>query len=166
MGKTFHRARNGIDFLRRSRPQLEAVASVAQLDRASDFGSEGCRFKSCRTRQFSEEIQGFRLSRSTQRPSSSIKSSNRPDNVRFLFWSNGGSSAPRCGIPHLVALGPKSGRPSCPFTFRPREKLLQSHAGRNGSTSGAPARAHPKSVLLACLRRIRPPPTSAIASKP
>ena len=23
-------------------------ASVAQLDRASDFGSEGCRFKSCR----------------------------------------------------------------------------------------------------------------------
>ena len=24
------------------------VASVAQLDRASDFGSEGCRFKSCR----------------------------------------------------------------------------------------------------------------------
>ena|SRR5258708_3713362 len=25
-------------------------ASVAQLDRASDFGSEGCRFKSCRTR--------------------------------------------------------------------------------------------------------------------
>src|SRR5450759_4228979 len=24
-------------------------ASVAQLDRASDFGSEGCRFKSCRT---------------------------------------------------------------------------------------------------------------------
>ena len=26
-------------------------ASVAQLDRASDFGSEGCRFKSCRTRQ-------------------------------------------------------------------------------------------------------------------
>jgi hypothetical protein len=27
-------------------------ASVAQLDRASDFGSEGYRFKSCRTRQF------------------------------------------------------------------------------------------------------------------
>src|SRR5262245_23385921 len=26
-------------------------ASVAQLDRASDFGSEGYRFKSCRTRQ-------------------------------------------------------------------------------------------------------------------
>src|ERR1041385_2356140 len=26
-------------------------ASVAQLDRASDFGSEGCRFKSYRTRQ-------------------------------------------------------------------------------------------------------------------
>src|SRR5258706_11545851 len=29
-----------------------AAASVAQLDRASDFGSEGCRFKSCRTRHF------------------------------------------------------------------------------------------------------------------
>ena len=27
-------------------------ASVAQLDRASDFGSEGCRFKSYRTRHF------------------------------------------------------------------------------------------------------------------
>ena len=27
-------------------------ASVAQLDRASDFGSEGCRFESCPTRQF------------------------------------------------------------------------------------------------------------------
>src|SRR5437773_2737350 len=26
-------------------------ASVAQLDRASDFGSEGCRFESCPTRQ-------------------------------------------------------------------------------------------------------------------
>jgi hypothetical protein len=28
------------------------VASVAQLDRASDFGSEGCRFKSCRMHHF------------------------------------------------------------------------------------------------------------------
>src|ERR1051325_9986138 len=27
-------------------------ASVAQLDRASDFGSEGCRFESCPTRHF------------------------------------------------------------------------------------------------------------------
>lgn len=27
-------------------------ASVAQLDRASDFGSEGCRFESCRMRHF------------------------------------------------------------------------------------------------------------------
>ena len=27
-------------------------ASVAQLDRASDFGSEGCRFKSCRMHHF------------------------------------------------------------------------------------------------------------------
>ena len=26
----------------------QRVASVAQLDRASDFGSGGCRFKSCR----------------------------------------------------------------------------------------------------------------------
>ncbi len=26
-------------------------ASVAQLDRASDYGSEGCRFNSCRMRQ-------------------------------------------------------------------------------------------------------------------
>ena len=34
-------------------------ASVAQLDRASDFGSEGCRFKSCRTRQFSSKIGVF-----------------------------------------------------------------------------------------------------------
>src|SRR5581483_4409605 len=29
-------------------PAPGSVASVAQLDRASDFGSEGCRFKSCR----------------------------------------------------------------------------------------------------------------------
>ena len=29
----------------------EGEASVAQLDRASDFGSEGCRFKSCRMHQ-------------------------------------------------------------------------------------------------------------------
>src|SRR5207249_8575451 len=33
-------------------------ASVAQLDRASDFGSEGCRFESCPTRQ---SVNGFRL---------------------------------------------------------------------------------------------------------
>jgi hypothetical protein len=30
------------------------VASVAQLDRASDFGSEGCRFKSCRMHHISQ----------------------------------------------------------------------------------------------------------------
>ena len=30
-------------------------ASVAQLDRASDFGSEGYRFKSCRTHHFSSQ---------------------------------------------------------------------------------------------------------------
>src|ERR1043166_8490917 len=35
----------------------EIAASVAQLDRASDFGSEGCRFKSCRTRHFSPLAQ-------------------------------------------------------------------------------------------------------------
>lgn len=29
-------------------PRISGCASVAQLDRASDFGSEGCRFKSCR----------------------------------------------------------------------------------------------------------------------
>ncbi len=29
-------------------PVVPVCASVAQLDRASDFGSEGCRFKSCR----------------------------------------------------------------------------------------------------------------------
>ena len=34
------------------KPLIFVGASVAQLDRASDFGSEGCRFKSCRTRQF------------------------------------------------------------------------------------------------------------------
>ena len=31
--------------------QENSWASVAQLDRASDFGSEGCRFESCPTRQ-------------------------------------------------------------------------------------------------------------------
>ena len=42
----------------KNRPALSQLkstvcnASVAQLDRASDFGSEGCRFKSCRTRHF------------------------------------------------------------------------------------------------------------------
>src|SRR5881396_3883435 len=32
-------------------------ASVAQLDRASDFGSEGCRFESCPTRQIINGLQ-------------------------------------------------------------------------------------------------------------
>src|SRR6266446_3804064 len=32
-------------------------ASVAQLDRASDFGSEGCRFESCPTRQIINELR-------------------------------------------------------------------------------------------------------------
>jgi hypothetical protein len=32
------------------------AASVAQLDRASDFGSDGCRFKSCRTRQYNQDV--------------------------------------------------------------------------------------------------------------
>src|SRR2546425_1005535 len=36
-------------------------ASVAQLDRASDFGSEGCRFESCPTRQFSNGLQFVEL---------------------------------------------------------------------------------------------------------
>ena len=52
------------------------AASVAQLDRASDFGSEGYRFKSCRTRHFSKEIQGFRCLLNLQKGTSSIKSSN------------------------------------------------------------------------------------------
>ena len=41
--------------------KLNAVASVAQLDRASDFGSEGCRFKSCRTRQYLNELPNSRF---------------------------------------------------------------------------------------------------------
>src|SRR5439155_13079416 len=32
-------------------------ASVAQLDRASDFGSEGCRFESCPTRHIIKELR-------------------------------------------------------------------------------------------------------------
>ena len=32
--------------------QLILYAPVAQLDRASDYGSEGCGFDSCRARQF------------------------------------------------------------------------------------------------------------------
>ena len=36
-------------------------ASVAQLDRASDFGSEGCRFKSCRMRQPFTPVRAIRI---------------------------------------------------------------------------------------------------------
>src|ERR1035438_5479052 len=50
------------------------VASVAQLDRASDFGSEGCRFKSCRMRHI---LLGFYASLLSEKLRSSIKSSNR-----------------------------------------------------------------------------------------
>ena len=45
----------------KNRPALSQLksticnASVAQLDRASDFGSEGYRFKSCRTRHFDNQ---------------------------------------------------------------------------------------------------------------
>ena len=47
------------------------AASVAQLDRASDFGSEGCRFKSCRTRQaYSKRV--------TKYPSTSIEVASLP----------------------------------------------------------------------------------------
>ena len=37
--------------------QNVAGASVAQLDRASDFGSEGCRFKSCRMHHFKSHLE-------------------------------------------------------------------------------------------------------------
>ena len=39
------------------------VAPVAQLDRASDFGSEGCRFESCPVHHLSSRVQGAWISR-------------------------------------------------------------------------------------------------------
>src|SRR5882762_3259069 len=50
--KTFSRWEESFKLPARAKTAFaeSSAASVAQLDRASDFGSEGCRFKSCRTR--------------------------------------------------------------------------------------------------------------------
>ena len=82
------------------------AASVAQLDRASDFGSEGYRFKSCRTRHFKRFRGCFRTN-----PSSSAVAANclRP----LLFFSN---------IPTVRA---GSGSPGCDFAaFQSRPGLV------------------------------------------
>ena len=61
-------------YRRRKIRTMSVQASVAQLDRASDFGSEGCRFESCRMRQF---LLGFDASLHSVKLPSSIKRSNR-----------------------------------------------------------------------------------------
>ena len=62
-------------------------ASVAQLDRASDFGSEGCRFESCpmhqpplpqRQRRASTPAQAIGLGISTQHPPSTESATQPP----------------------------------------------------------------------------------------
>ena len=44
--------------------QFENEGSVAQLNRASDYGSEGYRFESCRSHKYGKNEQSFTLVRS------------------------------------------------------------------------------------------------------
>src|SRR5260370_11815245 len=59
------------------------VASVAQLDRASDFGSEGYRFDSCRTHH---KTQGFDASQFRRFLTSDILSAKLSNDSHFPAW--------------------------------------------------------------------------------
>jgi hypothetical protein len=70
-------------YRRREIGRISTDASVAQLDRASDFGSEGWGFESLRMRQF---YQGFKEfpGVSQQRSSSIFASAKRFHNLSFV----------------------------------------------------------------------------------
>jgi len=78
------------------------AASVAQLDRASDFGSEGYRFKSCRTRHLSGGFRGFFQSLLQTNQPSSIKSSNRGDFEFVRFTTGANATRERAAIPREI----------------------------------------------------------------
>jgi hypothetical protein len=70
-----------------------ADASVAQLDRASDFGSEGCRFESCPTHQIIMEIYRARLEANPDIKSKTKDFAFEPGTSRRVIAEGGGYAA-------------------------------------------------------------------------
>ena len=77
-------------------------APLAQLDRASDYGSEGCRFNSCEARQRQSQIAGWSSLVARQAHNLKVVGSNPTPATNFVRGSGNGN-------PFLVHAPPRSG---------------------------------------------------------